>query len=179
MDIESGILFCKLNGAYQSFDRSYDGMLKEYYPEYFDCMKALYEKGKPLRGLIFIDGTYSLDMETVTTLFTNYSTCFVLVTCMSPAERDVASGGGKNIEKSLAFEDASLMRYMGRLFTWLGVSLSPSSPPSPGGQTNRRRGKLVVYNSTSFRSLKSWLREKKDLINLVWSVQHLKCLLDS
>lgn len=169
--IDSKTLYSQLEKTYEKFGYTYEYVLNEYYAEQKDIIKQLYvNSSKPIKGIIFVDGTYKIGNDLLTELFNKYSTCFVLCVCLMPAERHKISQ--YNVNKSIYFENLSIMRYMDFFFKWLSSSFSSTA------KKLYVNDQIVIYNNTLYYCLKNWLREN-NFFRISFSIEKLQCTIEN
>lgn len=166
MSIDSAALYKELEKTYEKFNKTYEGVLLEYYTKQTDLMKRLYvDNPRRVRGIVFVDGTYEISSDLLMELFTNYSTVFVVCACLSSTERKQICEN--DMTKVTKFEDLSVMRYMSDFFEWLLRIL-------PLNKKRTQDEKIIVYDSTSYTSLTRLLVMRQDAFRRVYAMNYLK-----
>lgn len=155
--------------TYQGFGFTYASVLTKYYHKHIaDLMQTLYtEKSRIIKGIIYIDGLFQIDANILTDLFLNYSTCFVLVVCLLPEQRERISRD--NVNKAIIFENISIMRYTSHLFSWILENAMERAKTCP----------LLICNTTLYNAVRCWLYEHRQCFRMTFSVEHLRSTLDA
>lgn len=162
-------MYEEMQKTYQRFGKNYENVLAQYYFDLMGPMKRLYvDESRPVRGIIFVDGTYEIGAEILLEMFTKYSAVFMVCCCLSPAERK--SIGENDTKKMMLFESVSIMRYLSYFFEWL-YRAHPVDPK------RRTQEKIMVYNSTYYPSLENFLRDRRDAFHRVYNMNYLRVVL--